>query len=331
MRQQQQLSQQDWQLLSAYLDGQLSANDQAKLEKRLREQAGLRGALEELKTTRAMLRGAGKQRVPRNFTLTAAMVEKARPHPLLRLVPVLNFASAAAALAVVILLVVGLLPGANPAMQAASPATGPTLNAVEDTTGQPAPFIWNTAPEGLGGGSGTDASAAPETMSAKGMGGGAADAGPGFVLPPQVVTELPPVEAPAAEPAPEIQRAVPTESAGALMIPAMTATPAPAGTMVPAAPGQITPQEADQPAPTAEALRQAEEPQAPLTGSGPILGVRPPEQAQAENQQVIGTYGAVDTGAREQRSNRWIAPLVLGILAACAALASLIIRRTAAS
>ncbi len=327
MRQQLQLSTQDWQLLSAYLDGQLSASDQAKLEKRLREQAELRTALEELKTTRAMLRSAGKQRVPRNFTLTPAMVEKARPRPLLRLIPVLNFASAAAALAVVILLVVGLLPGAGPAVTSA-PALAPvesttTVNAIEDTTGSPVPLIWS-APGGYGGGDGRGggsggggAEPAPDAMTAKGAGG---DAGPGFTLPPQAVESLPAAEAPA----PSVQQQpAPTEAAGVMMIPAMTATPAPA------APALTGPQ-TEAPAATEMAVTQVEEPSAPLTGSGPILGVRPPDEAQAENQQAIQQTGAAEPQQPADRGNWWIAPLVLAVVAAAAALASWLIRRKTA-
>ena len=78
---QQQLTNNDWQLLSEYLDGQISPRDKASLEKRLQTQVELREGLEELRQTRMILRSATKQRVPRNFTLTPNMVEKARPKP----------------------------------------------------------------------------------------------------------------------------------------------------------------------------------------------------------------------------------------------------------
>lgn len=156
---QQQLSNNDWQLLSEYLDGQISPRDKANLEKRMQTQDALREGLEELRQTRMILRSATKQRVPRNFTLTPSMVEKMQPKPWLRFVPVLNFASAAAALALVVVMVYGLLPGAVPATAPAAPAATAapelmTADAAPKSNSGEAPdiILWGGGAYGLGGG-----------------------------------------------------------------------------------------------------------------------------------------------------------------------------------
>jgi hypothetical protein len=73
------LSSHDWQALSDYLDGQLSPQARARLEARLKANAGLRLALEELRRTRIILKNAPRLRARRNFTLTAAMVARRSP------------------------------------------------------------------------------------------------------------------------------------------------------------------------------------------------------------------------------------------------------------
>lgn len=63
----------DLDLLSAYLDGQLSAQDRQSLEARLAQDATLRTALQELRDTVALVRGLPRVRAPRNFTLDPAI------------------------------------------------------------------------------------------------------------------------------------------------------------------------------------------------------------------------------------------------------------------
>ena len=65
---------QDWETLSAYLDGQLTPRELTHLETRLSSDPELRTALEELRQTRGVLRSLPKLRVPRNFTLSPEMV-----------------------------------------------------------------------------------------------------------------------------------------------------------------------------------------------------------------------------------------------------------------
>lgn len=210
---QQQLSNTDWQLLSEYLDGQISARDKAALEKRLQTQEELRAGLDELRQTRALLRSVSKQRVPRNFTLTAAMVEKVRPRPWLRLIPALNFTSAAAALAVIVVMVVNFLPGAMPAAAPAAPAASdaPSIMAAESQPevaltpapmgGTPVIIQWGG---GLGGGGG--------------MGGDTVSAAPEMQAMPQSEVARDFKGAPGAEP-------LPPQSGLEMAAPALTATP----------------------------------------------------------------------------------------------------------
>lgn len=280
---QQQLSTNDWQLLSEYLDGQLSPRDRAALEKRMASQAELRAGLDELRQTRTILRSVSRQRVPRNFTLTPAMVQQARPRPWLRLVPALNFASAAAALAMVVVMVVGLLPGVTPAA-APAPAAMPT-----DSTLLAAPEM---------SAQGAENNAAPYII--QWGGGGYGRGGGGGAEPPAVVQMAPPI----------MDTAPDAKIAGSQAAPETGIMEAPAT------------------APTEAAVAQA-----PLEGAGPILGVVPPDEAQAQNRQNIQ---AEQNTAREELPARQVAPanwvlpaVILAVIALAAGLASLILRRKA--
>jgi hypothetical protein len=68
-----QLSPRDLEMLSAYLDGQLSTKEIAHLQARLQTDQQLQMALEDLRLTRAALRSLPRLRAPRNFTLTPEM------------------------------------------------------------------------------------------------------------------------------------------------------------------------------------------------------------------------------------------------------------------
>ena len=69
----------DYEMLSAYLDGQLSSKEVAHLRARLQEDLQMQTALEELRMTRAALRSLPVLRAPRNFTLTPQMVGQRNP------------------------------------------------------------------------------------------------------------------------------------------------------------------------------------------------------------------------------------------------------------
>jgi hypothetical protein len=86
----------DLELLSSYLDGQLSPSDVTRLEARLKTEPQLADVLGDLRATRNLLRKLPKRRAPRNFTLTRKMVGQNPPLP--RTYPLFRFASALATL-----------------------------------------------------------------------------------------------------------------------------------------------------------------------------------------------------------------------------------------
>src|SRR5579859_2604932 len=70
---------QDFETLSAYLDGQLTSEQRRVLEARLAEDAPLRAALDDLRATLALLQAAPRLLPPRNFTLDPAKYARAKP------------------------------------------------------------------------------------------------------------------------------------------------------------------------------------------------------------------------------------------------------------
>ncbi len=135
----------DVELLSAYLDGQLSTSESARLESRLQSDPTLRSVMEDLSQSRTLLRKLPQRRAPRNFTLTP---EKAgvRP-PLPRVFPVFRYASIFAGL----LLAFSLAANTLVPLAAPPPAYG---------MGGGGPMV-AMAPGGSGGGDGNiDAQAA---------------------------------------------------------------------------------------------------------------------------------------------------------------------------
>ena len=72
-----QISKHELKILSLYLDEQLSLAERKRVEERLRGNQALSLTLEELRQTRLALRKMPRARVPRNFTLTPAMVARA--------------------------------------------------------------------------------------------------------------------------------------------------------------------------------------------------------------------------------------------------------------
>src|SRR5512138_850897 len=89
------MKQRDLELLSSYLDGQLSSSDAARLEARLRTDPEMRSILQDLRSTRSLLRRLPMRKAPRNFTLTPKMVGKNPPLP--RTYPAFKFVTALAA------------------------------------------------------------------------------------------------------------------------------------------------------------------------------------------------------------------------------------------
>jgi len=96
------LSNRDWELLSAYMDGQLSSGKRAQLEARMQANPELRAALDDLAQTRAMLRSLPRLKAPRSFRLTTEMVGQKQPR---RMYPYFQFASAISSLLLVLVLI----------------------------------------------------------------------------------------------------------------------------------------------------------------------------------------------------------------------------------
>src|SRR5690349_22668217 len=90
------MKQRDIELLSSYLDGQLTPSDSARLEARLLTDRELRSVLRDLRSTRSALRQLPMRKAPRNFTLTPKMVGKNPPLP--RSYPAFRFVTALASL-----------------------------------------------------------------------------------------------------------------------------------------------------------------------------------------------------------------------------------------
>ena len=90
----------DMEAISAYLDKELKPREQARLAARLEAEPGLRAALNDLKQTRTLLRNMPQVRAPRSFTLTPEMAP--RRTSLLQIFPTLQFASALAAILLVL-------------------------------------------------------------------------------------------------------------------------------------------------------------------------------------------------------------------------------------
>jgi hypothetical protein len=94
------LSEQELELLSAYIDGQLNDRQARRLEARLHEDLQLKAELDSLRMTVNALRDVSAPRPKRHFMLTPEMVGQREPA---RFVPVLRFATALAGLAFVAL------------------------------------------------------------------------------------------------------------------------------------------------------------------------------------------------------------------------------------
>jgi anti-sigma factor RsiW len=114
----------DVEMLSAFLDGQLSPSDSARLEARLKSEADLRAVLDDLRRSRTLLRRLPERRAPRSFILTPKMAGLKPPAP--RLYPILRFASALATLLFAVSIAVnGLTPlAARELAPASAPAFG---------------------------------------------------------------------------------------------------------------------------------------------------------------------------------------------------------------
>ncbi|NPV84535.1 MAG: hypothetical protein HPY45_00820 [Anaerolineae bacterium] len=156
------VSPQDLELLSAYLDGELSPRQKENLEQQLKTNTTLRQLLADLRLTRKILRSTPVRRLPRSFTLTEEML---RPKPLPFLFPVFSAASAISLILIFLSFFIRIAP--SPAMAPAQrmlEQAAPMIAPLETATAAPL-IYWGGLPtmpvEGLGGGG----PPAPATMS----------------------------------------------------------------------------------------------------------------------------------------------------------------------
>lgn len=137
MTTQPQLNEHDLELLSAYLDGQLSADERRTIERRLGDEAELRQAYEELRATVQALRDLEPLRPPRSFTLDPSQVAAQRPPAARlgwgRLLQVAGVFAGVLIAAIGVLNVLGSMGAGAPSMAVqptAAPASEPMLAAV---------------------------------------------------------------------------------------------------------------------------------------------------------------------------------------------------------
>src|SRR6266496_2750795 len=144
-----QLNDSDLELLSAYIDQQLTAADRATLEQRLEHEPALQLALDELRTTVGLLRELPAARPPRSFALDPRSVAPKRSWSF----PWMQLGSAliAATLLVVFgfVLTRGTGGGGSPAsapMAASAPTSAPAAAAPTAAAAAEAPMAAGVAP-----------------------------------------------------------------------------------------------------------------------------------------------------------------------------------------
>ena len=122
----------DTELLSAYLDNQLSAAGRAKLERRLEADSELRAALDGLRHVKTRLADLPKVKPPRNFTLTPQRVGQKglTQSRVSSLIPALNWATAIAAVLFAVLIATDLSGGRR--LTSAQPVAAPEVAVVQE-------------------------------------------------------------------------------------------------------------------------------------------------------------------------------------------------------
>jgi hypothetical protein len=93
------LSPRDYETLSAYLDGELSPKDQARIETRIHASPEWQAGLDELRYTHVILSRTPLRRAPRNFTLKPSMVRGRVVSPAY---PIFRLASALASILLIL-------------------------------------------------------------------------------------------------------------------------------------------------------------------------------------------------------------------------------------
>ena len=171
------LTQKDYILISAYIDGELTATKKADVEKHLQSNDNFKIALRDLAYTKRIMAAMPRVRAPRNFMLTPDRVKKTAKTP--RFQPVWGMVSAFSTLILLVifastrLLPIGATRNAAPAMApAADSALSAEKMASSDITPTPMIILWNP-PRAFGmGGGGGGGGAEGSGLTTGGMGGG---------------------------------------------------------------------------------------------------------------------------------------------------------------
>ncbi len=153
---------QELNLLSAYLDHALRKPEQKRLETRLAQEPELQERLENLRRTKQMIGFLPRLKAPRNFTLTPQMVTVRKPRQ--PLFATMRFATAIAAILLVVLFSVEGITGLPKASMVEAPAAMDESARAFDAESTPEPLILWGGQEAASGGI------------ANGMGGGGGDA-----------------------------------------------------------------------------------------------------------------------------------------------------------
>jgi anti-sigma-K factor RskA len=153
----------DWQLISEYLDGQLSAQDKARVEARFAKEPDLYQVYLEFRQTKFLLKQAKPLKAPRNFTITETQAQTIKPTSKNRFLPLFSVSSVLAILLMVFAFffeqpLSSALMGRNSAPLAAQ--TFALEAAPMDTVREEAPLEepmiiqWGTSAYGMGSGGG---------------------------------------------------------------------------------------------------------------------------------------------------------------------------------
>lgn len=128
----------EYELFSAYLDGQLTPAETKRLEDQLQANLEWRLALDELSATRKLLRSAPRYRAPRNFTLTPEMARQNARKSWLPSFVTFRFSTAMATLSILAVLGLQVFGGRAPLLGnlAAAPASEATFSDMTEKSAQ---------------------------------------------------------------------------------------------------------------------------------------------------------------------------------------------------
>ncbi|PKN98824.1 MAG: hypothetical protein CVU43_15855 [Chloroflexi bacterium HGW-Chloroflexi-5] len=171
------LTQKDWLLISAFLDGRLTDAEKTSFEPRLNSDADFKIAFLELQYTRKLLKSLPQKRAPRNFTLSVEYAKKSSPRWGLN--RFFGFASAASAVALTVIFAWSNLFSFSTRMAAPAPmmaavpeAAMESASVADDETFEAPMIIYWGQPQAYGKGGGGGDAAADHTDGLGGYDGG---------------------------------------------------------------------------------------------------------------------------------------------------------------